>query len=129
MTKTSTFLLRFQEPCQPTDDASFGTATETRAREERDQDHHGWAGTATRIFVPQQPDRLGSPSASKCPSGRSKLGGSPSTLGTRTETKAREENDQDRSDLAMGTATKTGDREEQDADVGHSGYYVLPVVR
>jgi hypothetical protein len=53
---------------------------------------------------------------------------SASSLGTRTETKAREENDQDRSNSSMGTATKTGNREEQDADVGHSGYYVLPVV-
>ena len=49
------------------------------------------------------------------------------SLGTRTETKAREENDQDRSDLSMGTATKTGNREEQDADVGQSGYNVLPL--
>jgi hypothetical protein len=94
MTNNLTFLLRFQEPCQPGDDAFLGTATETRAREERDQDHHGWAFS----------------------------------LGTRTETKAREENDQDRSNLSMGTKTATATREEDDADVGLSGYYVLPLV-
>jgi hypothetical protein len=124
MANSSTFLLRYQEPCQPGDDASLGTATETRAREERDQDHHGWAASAAMVVVPVNAvaaDRRGGPNLTGGP-----IVGLP--LGTRTETKAREENDQDRSNLSMGTATKTGNREEQDADVGHSGYYVLPVV-
>ena len=128
MTKTSTFLLRFQEPCQPTEDASFGTATETRAREERDQDHHGWAGTAERLFVPQQPDQSDSLGDSNFLGEKCQISVSHLALGTRTETKAREENDQDRSNLSMGTKTATATREEDDADVCHSGHYVLPVV-
>jgi hypothetical protein len=122
----STFLLRFQEPCQAGDDASLGTATETRMREERDQDHHGWVATEDVKVIRaniRDIERTGSPNASGGPTG---AGTAASSLGTRTETKSREEGDQDRSNLSMSTATKTSTREEQDADVGHSGYYVLP---
>ena len=128
MAKKSTFLLRFQEPCQPGDDASLGTATETRAREEGDQDHHGWSASAAMSVVaaiPQHPDGTAGPNVLGGPTG---AGTTSSSLGTRTETKAREESDQDRSYLSKGTKTATATREEDDADAGHSGYYVLPPV-
>lgn len=127
MARNSTFLLRFQEPCLPGDDASLGTSTETRAREERDQDHQGWAATAGETFVGEHPYRSGSDSDPYILTNRGQVSMRGSSLGTRTVTEAREERDQDRSNLTMGTATKTGAREEQDADVGQSGYNVLPL--
>lgn len=125
MAKNGTFLLRFQEPCQLGDDTVLGTATETRAREESDQDHHGWAGMVTSGLPTKLDltDRVGGPNASEAAIVASMIAMS---LGTRTETKAREENDQDHSNLSMGTMTVTATREETDADSGHSGYYVLP---
>src|SRR4051812_2230774 len=116
----TTFLLRFQESCLPTEASSLGTATETRTREERDQDHHGWAATATKTAVREQPDQMQGLGSYNILPGQVAPQGRGLELGTRTETKAREENDQDRSNLTMGTKTATAIREEDDADVGVS---------
>jgi hypothetical protein len=53
MARNSTFLLRSREPCLPSDHASVGTSTETRAREERDQDHPGGLASFSRYLRDQ----------------------------------------------------------------------------
>lgn len=125
----STFLLRFQEPCVPgeSEDVTLGTSTETRTREGRDQDYQGWAVLATKTAVREEPDQAQASDGYGVLPSRGSVTGRVILLGTGTETKAREENDQDRTNMALSTKTATGTREEDDADPSHVAYNVLPL--